>query len=100
VDNSFENAVKLAKQGNKEEAYQILLYLTRHQPRNPKLWLWMSEVVDDWKAKRWCLENVLAYDPGNRLAHLGLAHLSKREKAVADQEFPIISTTTPSSAHS
>jgi hypothetical protein len=99
VDHTFENAVTLAKQGRKEEAYQILLYLTRHQPRNPKLWLWMSEVVDDWKAKQWCLENVLAYDPDNRLAQLGLAHLSKREEPLPDQELPIISTTTPSSAH-
>lgn len=76
-EKTVERAIQLAQRGQKEEAYKILLDLARHQPRNPKLWLWLSEVVEDLKAKQWCLENVLAYDPDNRIARLGLAHLTK-----------------------
>lgn len=56
-----------------------------------KAWLWLSQIEDDPKTKRDCLENVLAIDPSDPLARRGLAILDGRLKTedVIDPDKPI-----------
>ena len=56
-----------------------------------KAWLWLSQIEDDPKVKRDCLENVLAIDPSDPAARRGLAILDGRLKTedVIDPNQPI-----------
>jgi hypothetical protein len=53
--------------------------------------LWLSQVEDDPKIKRDCLENILAMDPANGPARRGLAILDGRLKPedIIDPDKPI-----------
>jgi DNA-directed RNA polymerase subunit RPC12/RpoP len=88
-------AAKTRQPRDKEEARFYLEWVLRsgdaESDQKTSAWLWLSEVEDDPKRKRDCLENVLAFDPANGPARRGLALLDGRLKAedVIDPNRPI-----------
>lgn len=67
-------AARAAKQA---QARQALLGVIELDEANIRAWLWLSVVVDDQTEKRICLEKVLALDPANQPARVGLARLDQ-----------------------
>ncbi len=88
-------AAKTGQARDKEEARYYLEWVLRSDDadleQKPTAWLWLSQVEDDPRKKRDCLENVLAADPANGPARRGLALLDGRLKAedVIDPNKPI-----------
>jgi hypothetical protein len=74
---TIENAIQAIKQGETEEARQILETLLETDENNEEIWLWLSTVVDNDEDCEICLENVLALDPDNLLAIRGLDALKR-----------------------
>lgn len=72
----LQDAIEAIRQEKFERARDILTRLLRSDPNNPTYWLWMSAAVPSRKEKVFCLENVLKYDPQNKLAKQGLALFS------------------------
>jgi DNA-directed RNA polymerase subunit RPC12/RpoP len=88
-------AAKTGQARDKQEARFYLEWVLRSEDaasdQKTTAWLWLSEMEDDPKKKRDCLENVLAFDPANGPARRGLAILDGRLKAedVIDPNQPI-----------
>ncbi len=88
-------AAKTGEVRDKEEARYYLEWVLRHNEatfeQKSTAWLWLSQIEDDPKKKRDCLENILAWDPANGPARRGLAILDGRLKAedIVDPEKPI-----------
>jgi DNA-directed RNA polymerase subunit RPC12/RpoP len=88
-------AAKTGQVRDKQEARFYLEWVLRSEDaesdQKTTAGLWLSEVEDDPKKKRDCLENVLARDPANGPARRGLALLDGRLKAedVIDPNQPI-----------
>jgi DNA-directed RNA polymerase subunit RPC12/RpoP len=88
-------AAKTGQARDKAEARYYLEWVLRDgeadSDQKATAWLWLSQIEDDPKKKRDCLENVLAADPANALARRGLAILDGRLKAedIVDPNKPI-----------
>lgn len=78
-------AAKTGQARDKEEARYYLEWVLRSgdatSDQKSTAWLWLSQIEDDPKKKRDCLEYVLAFDPANGAARRGLALLDGRLKA-------------------
>ena len=90
--------IAAAKTNTPQDADEARYYLKRvvgcddaSFEQRAKAWLWLSQIEDDPKTKRDCLENVLAIDPSDPLARRGLAILDGRLKTedVVDPDKPI-----------
>ena len=68
-------AADARQSGNINLAKQLLAQALVQDPRNEGAWMLMSEVVDDIKLKRNCLERVLAINPANAAASITLTKL-------------------------
>jgi DNA-directed RNA polymerase subunit RPC12/RpoP len=88
-------AAKTGQARDKGEARYYLEWALRSgdatSDQKATAWLWLSQIEDDPKKKRDCLESVLAMDPANGPARRGLAILDGRLKAedVIDPNQPI-----------
>jgi hypothetical protein len=75
----LRQGIAAAKAGDAQRAYDLLLKVAEVDEYNEQAWLWLSSVVESDQDREVCLENVLAINPDNKLAKVGLVHL--REKA-------------------
>ncbi len=88
-------AAKTGEARDKDEARFYLEWVLRSDDagaeQKSSAWLWLSQIEDDPRKKRDCLENVLAADPSNISARRGLAILDGRLKAedIVDPDKPI-----------
>ena len=88
-------AAKTGQARDKEEARFYLEWVLRSDDatsdQKASAWLWLSQIEDDPKKKRDCLENVLGWDPANVPARRGLAILDGRLKPedIIDPDKPI-----------
>ena len=73
--NTLQQAIALAKSGDKAGARQLLESILQHEPNNETAWIWMTDVVESDYERRICLEKVLSINPGNLIAKEGLHHL-------------------------
>lgn len=60
------------EQGDRFQARDLLSSLLKEDPENIEYWLLMSTVVESQKERVYCLKKVLALDPKNRDARLGM----------------------------
>jgi tetratricopeptide (TPR) repeat protein len=67
-EKEIQSAIELAKEGKRKEAITILRKLLQQNPRNPRAWYLLSQLVDDPKRAQQCLEKVLEIDPDNTQA--------------------------------
>jgi hypothetical protein len=71
-----QQAIAAKESGDMALARQYLSQAIVQNPRNETAWMMMSQIVDDIKQKRNCLERVLALNPGNIVASAALSKLS------------------------
>ncbi len=68
-------AMNARQRGDIKQTKQILAQALIQDPHNESAWMMMSEVVDDIKLKRTCLQKVLLINPENSAANLALMKL-------------------------
>ncbi|MBN1956505.1 MAG: DUF1616 domain-containing protein [Anaerolineae bacterium] len=83
VENWLQAGIAAARAGQRERARGLLARVLRQDNQNLPAWLWMGGVMDDRRAREYCLERVLDLDPHHQAAARGLEIL-RRERA---QEF-------------
>ena len=86
----LQQAIALIKSGDKAGGKRLLGEALREDPRSETAWLWMSGVVETDPQRKDCLERILAINPNNPQAQMGLAKL-----AAASQPEPEPPTFTP-----
>jgi hypothetical protein len=69
-------AMQARQKGDISQARQLLAQALVQDPHNEAAWMMMSEVVDDVKLKRNCLQRVLLINPQNEAASNALARLN------------------------
>jgi len=87
--NLFREAIRIFKQGDREQAHQLLRQVLIENPRYAPAWLWMSEFVETIEQKRDCLQRTLALDPSNEAARKGL-HILRLQEASAKPPSPAL----------
>lgn len=68
----FQEALSAIESDDKVRAKDLLSRLLRIDQKNPDYWLWMSAFVSSSKERRYCLNQVLQFDPQNKDARRGL----------------------------
>lgn len=94
----FKQAVQVLKQGNRDQARQMMRQILLDNPRYAPAWLWMSALVEDIKQRRECLERTLELDPDNISAKKGLEILNLQEFVASmppSEEYPVSKPTVP-----
>ncbi|MBN1995276.1 MAG: DUF3592 domain-containing protein [Anaerolineae bacterium] len=79
MSEKLQQAITLIKAGDKQNGQRLLAEILRADPKNENAWLWMSSVVATDEQCRHCLNQVLALNPNNQLAHTGLAKLQQKQ---------------------
>jgi len=69
-------AMSAKQSGDITHAKQLLSQAIIQDPHNEGAWMLMSEVVEDIKLRRNCLERVLAINPDNAAANIALTRLN------------------------
>jgi len=72
---ALDAAYAAAQAGNVKQAVGIAADVVRQQPANEKAWLLLASMLDDRDRKRQCLYRVLAINPNNHEARVGLSRL-------------------------
>ncbi len=72
---ALQQAIDAIKAGDALSGKRLLVSVLQAEPYNEMAWLWMSSVYDADEQRRGCLERVLAINPNNEIARLGLAKL-------------------------
>jgi hypothetical protein len=75
MSNLILQAMEAKHNGNTNLARQLLAQALIENPRDEGAWMMMSELVEDVKLKRNCLQRVLLINPDNSAANLALAKL-------------------------
>jgi hypothetical protein len=80
-DPLLSQGIAAAKAGDKGAARRLLTQAVRRDPDSERAWLWLSAVLDTPQGRAFCLQRVLALNPANRPAQLGLAALGEARRA-------------------
>ncbi len=72
----LQEAIRAKESGDIARAKQLISQSLIQSPRNEAAWMLMSEVVEDVRLKRNCLERVLTINPNNNDASTILAKLN------------------------
>ena len=70
--NPLQAGIAAAREGRRAEARALLMQALQTNSRSEQAWLWMSAVVETDTERQSCLEQVLAINPHNQTAQLGL----------------------------
>jgi hypothetical protein len=70
--NPLQAGIAAAREGRRAEARTLLMRALQTNSRSEQGWLWMSAVVETDTERQACLEQVLAINPHNQTAQLGL----------------------------
>ena len=75
---AYQQALAFIQAGELDKARELLARLIKADKGNVDYWLWMSAVVKTPKERVYCLREVLAIDPKNEDASLGLRMLGEK----------------------
>ncbi|HEY4691422.1 MAG TPA: hypothetical protein VIK33_19090 [Anaerolineae bacterium] len=94
----LDQAITVIRAGDKQAGRWLLAQALQANPREDKVWVWMSAVVDTDAQRRECLERALAINPNNELARRGLAKLCQppAPPALPREVTPLPSVESPS----
>lgn len=73
---SLNEAIRLIQAGTPEQARPILHELSRAQPHNESVWLWLAAAAQDDAERLEALRRVLAINPRNHKARAALSRLT------------------------
>ena len=90
-DEAIQQAVNLARSGERAAARQLLENTVRQEPQNARAWYLLSQLVDTSKQTIYCLEKVLEVDPTNEQA------ITRLEKLKQSAHISSSSTSSPAS---
>src|SRR4028119_1400257 len=68
VAEMLQSGIKKAKEGNREEARQLLLRVTDAEPKNETAWLWLASISEYPEELLVFLQNILNINPNNSRA--------------------------------
>lgn len=68
----LQHAIATIQAGDYSTGHQLLKHVVSNEPRSEQAWFWMSSVIDSVDHRRQCMEQVLAINPGNKLAQRAL----------------------------
>lgn len=88
VTDLVQAAAAALRAGERRTARILLTQALAEDPDNERALLWLSGAVDSPTQQRACLERVLAINPANRAAQIGLASLETAEEPILS---PLIS---------
>jgi hypothetical protein len=74
-DNLFQQGVAAFEMGDHNSASLIFYRLTKHDPYNQAVWLWLAECVDDSENRRNFLTFALNLDPHSEAGRCAAARL-------------------------
>lgn len=80
MSKQLQQAIRLIKEGQKQQGRQLLAEILKREPKHELAWLWLAGVVDSDEQRRHCLKQVLAINPNNTHAQQGLARLPQKVK--------------------
>jgi tetratricopeptide (TPR) repeat protein len=81
IEQLLREGIAALKAGDNARARDLLGQAIRHNPRDERLWLWLSGALETDAERRQCLERVLALNPNNAAARNGLAMLAAAANA-------------------
>lgn len=90
----LQAGISAAKTGQSQQARALFMQVLEQDEQNVAAWLWLSSVVDDLEEQQICLENVLAIDPGNTMAHKGLQLLEQKKAQTQSAAPPLFPENT------
>ncbi len=96
--NALQAGITAAREGRRAEARALLHQALQVNPRSEQGWLWMSAVVETDAERRICLERVLAINPHNQTARVGLDRLKTEERPKPDSSqgyLPVARSAVP-----
>ena len=90
--NPLQSGIAAAREGRRAEARALLMQTLQTNSRSEQGWLWMSAVVETDTERQACLEQVLAINPHNQTAQVGLEKIKAGNSAEGSQPgYPPIS---------
>lgn len=81
VSNLLVQGFKAAKEGRREEAYDIFCDVVRRDPNNELGWLYRAATTQDLSEAYVCLQRVLNINPANEKAQRGVERIQNRLSA-------------------
>jgi len=83
--NPLQAGIAAAREGRRAEARALLMQALQTNSRSEQAWLWMSAVVETDTERQACLEQVLAINPHNQTAQVGLEKIKAGNSAEGSQ---------------
>ena len=83
--NPLQAGIAAAREGRRAEARALLMRALQTNSRSEQAWLWMSAVVETDTERQSCLEQVLAINPHNQTAQLGLEKIKAGSSPAGSQ---------------
>jgi Tfp pilus assembly protein PilF len=98
VERLLREGIAALKAGDNTRARELLGQAIRHNPRDERLWLWLSGAVETDAERRQCLERVLTINPQNAAARNGLAMIAAAAAAPIAPVAPAIAASSGTAA--
>jgi hypothetical protein len=95
--NPLQAGIAAAREGRRAEARTLLMQALQTNSRSEQAWLWMSAVVETDTERQACLEQVLAINPHNQTAQVGLDKIKAGSSAPGAQP-PYLPVARPDSS--
>ncbi|MBN1660693.1 MAG: tetratricopeptide repeat protein [Anaerolineae bacterium] len=77
----LDRGIAAAQAGDRSLARELLARAVRHHPDSEAAWLWLSSTLDTPQGRAYCLKRVLALNPSNDTARIGLETLQHARPA-------------------
>jgi hypothetical protein len=78
--NRLNDAIALARAGNKQDARQVLIEVIRAEPTNEAAWLWLADTYTTEDERARILEQCIRTIPTSQMARKALSMLKSRDK--------------------
>jgi LysM repeat protein len=86
VKNLLLQGFRAAKEGRREEAYQLFCDVVARDPNNEYGWLYRAATTDSRSEAYDCLDKVLSINPNNVKAQRGLERIREEQQAEGEEE--------------
>ena len=78
MNNLLVQGFRLAKAGDRNQAYESFSQVVKLDPSNEYGWLWRAQTTDDLAEAYVCLQRVLSINPNNEKAQRGIERIKNR----------------------
>lgn len=89
----LENAILLARSGDKEAARLLLEDIVFAEPTNERAWIWLADTISDPQQRLIVLEQCLKANPGSRVARTAVARCQRQFDSMRAE--PVTAASAP-----